>query len=151
MRGKSEEWRVKNGERSPPTLKASVDEEREWRVKNEEGNLVLSEVHTDAPMGEGARWLTVTPPDQPDLEITLFLVAEGPMFDKDTAETMKALVRKGTFGAAVFTCKDILATYEELKAKGVEFKKPPTKEFYGYEALFKDDSGNWFSLAQINS
>jgi catechol 2,3-dioxygenase-like lactoylglutathione lyase family enzyme len=108
-------------------------------------------VHTDAPMGEGARWLTVTPPDQPDLEITLFLVAEGPMFDKDTVASMQKLIRKGTFGAAVFTCRDLLATYEELRAKGVVFKKPPTKEFYGYEALFVDDSGNFFSLGQMNN
>jgi 4-hydroxyphenylpyruvate dioxygenase-like putative hemolysin len=43
-------------------------------------------------------------------------------------------------------CNDIYATYEELKAKGVEFMKPPTKEFYATEALFKDDSGNYFSL-----
>lgn len=107
-------------------------------------------VHTDAPMGPDARWLTVTPPDQPELEITLFLVAEGGMFDKDTVKTMTALIKKGTFGAAVFTCNDLMATYEELKAKGVVFKKPPTKEFYGYEALFVDDSGNWFSLGQMN-
>ncbi|MBX7124638.1 MAG: VOC family protein [Cyclobacteriaceae bacterium] len=106
-------------------------------------------VHTDAPMGEGVRWLTVTPPEQPELEITLYLVSEGPMFDKETAETMRVLVSKGTFGAAVFTCKDLLATYEELTAKGVVFKKKPTKEFYGFEALFVDDSGNWFSLAQL--
>ena len=39
-------------------------------------------------------------------------------------------------------------TYEELKAKGVEFTKAPKKEFYGFEALFKDDSGNWFSLGE---
>lgn len=72
------------------------------------------------------------------------------MFDKETVDTMTALIKKGTFGAAVFTCKDLQATYEELKSKGVVFKKPPTKEFYGYEALFLDDSGNWFSLAQID-
>ena len=108
-------------------------------------------VHTDAPMGDGARWLTVTPPDQPELEITLFPVTHGRMFDEETVEIMTKLVKKGTFGAAVFTYKDLLATYEELTAKGVVFKKPPTKEFYGYEALFVDDSGNWFSLAQINS
>ena len=108
-------------------------------------------VHTDVPMGEGARWLTVTPPEQPELEITLFLVSEGGMFDKDTAKTMTELIKKGTFGAAVFTCNDLLATYEELRSKGVVFKKPPTKEFYGFEALFVDDSGNWFSLSQLNS
>ncbi len=107
-------------------------------------------VHTDAPMGEGVRWLTVTPPEQPELEITLFLVAEGQMFDKETVQTMTSLIRKGTFGAAVFTCKNLAATYEELTAKGVVFKKPPTKEFYGYEALFVDDSGNWFSLTEVN-
>ena len=108
-------------------------------------------VHTDAPMGPGMRWLTVCPPEQPELEITLFLVAEGPMFTKDTVSTMQGLIKKGTFGAAVFTCNDILATYEELKAKGVNFKKAPKKEFYGFEALFTDDSGNWFSLSQLNN
>ena len=105
-------------------------------------------VHTDAPMGPGLRWLTVCPPEQPDLEITLFLVAEGGMFSKETVKTMTELIKQGTFGAAVFTCTDLLATYEELKSKGVVFKKPPTKEFYGFEALFIDDSGNWFSLCQ---
>lgn len=108
-------------------------------------------VHTDAPMDEGARWLTVTTPEQPDIEITLFPVVESMMFDKETVKTMTELIRKGTFGAAVFTCKDLLATYEELKAKGIQFKKPPTREFYGFEALFIDDSGNWFSLSQMDS
>jgi catechol 2,3-dioxygenase-like lactoylglutathione lyase family enzyme len=105
-------------------------------------------VHTDAPMGEGMRWLTVTPPDQPELEIILAPIAEGMMFTKESAATMKELVKKGTFGFGVFECRDIYATYEELKAKGVEFTKEPKKEFYGVEALFKDDSGNWFSLGQ---
>jgi catechol 2,3-dioxygenase-like lactoylglutathione lyase family enzyme len=105
-------------------------------------------VHTDASMGPGMRWLTVTPPDQPDLEISLMAISEGTMFKGDTAEKMRELVRSGTFGFGVFECNDLNATYEELKAKGVEFSKPPTKEFYGYEALFKDDSGNWFSLGQ---
>ena len=45
-------------------------------------------VHTDAPMGEGARWLTVTAPEQPEIEITLFHVAEGGMFDKETVQAM---------------------------------------------------------------
>jgi len=105
-------------------------------------------VHTDAPMGPGKRWLTVTPPDQPDLEIALMLIDEGMMFTTDSAAKMRELVKSGTFGFGVFQCNDLNATYEELTAKGVEFTKPPTEEFYGYEALFKDDSGNWFSLGQ---
>ena len=105
-------------------------------------------VHTDAPMGPGMRWLTVTPPDQPDLEIILQAIHEGSMFKEEAAKQMKDLVKKGTFGFGVFECNDLMATYEELKTKGVVFKKPPTKEFYGYEALFVDDSGNWFSLGE---
>jgi catechol 2,3-dioxygenase-like lactoylglutathione lyase family enzyme len=105
-------------------------------------------VHTDAPMGPGMRWLTVCPPNQPDLEISLMSISEGMMFNKETAEQMRNMVSKGTFGFGVFECNDLLATYEELKAKGVEFTKAPTKEFYGFEALFKDDSGNWFSLGE---
>jgi catechol 2,3-dioxygenase-like lactoylglutathione lyase family enzyme len=106
-------------------------------------------VHTDAPMGPDKRWLTVCPPEQPDLEITLMSIAEGNMmFSSETARQMKEMVRKGTFGFGVFECHDLLTTYEELKAKGVEFTKPPRKEFYGFEALFKDDSGNWFSLGE---
>ena len=105
-------------------------------------------VHTDAPMGPGMRWLTVSPPEQADLEISLMSISEGMMFTKESAVQMRDLVRNGTFGFGVFECKDIYATYEELKAKGVEFKKAPKKEFYGIEALFKDDSGNWFSLGQ---
>ncbi len=94
------------------------------------------------------RWLTVCAAEQPDLEITLMSIEDGMMFKNCAAEQMRELVKKGTFGFGVFECNDLNATYEELKAKGVVFKKPPTKEFYGYEALFIDDSGNWFSLGQ---
>jgi len=105
-------------------------------------------VHTDAAMGPGMRWLTVCAPDQPNLEIALMAIDEGMMFKKEAASQMRDLVSKGTFGFGVFECNDLLATYEELKAKGVVFKKEPTKEFYGFEALFTDDSGNWFSLGE---
>lgn len=104
-------------------------------------------VVTDAPMSEDTRWLTVCPPGQTDIEIILTPVKS--MFKKEASEILQELVKKGTFGAAVFTCDDIFATYEELKAKGVEFTKAPKKEFYGIEAIFKDDSGNWFSLGQL--
>lgn len=105
----------------------------------------------DIPMGPGTRWLTVSPPEQPDLQIVLFPVTVSKMFPKEVAENLIDLIKKGIFGCGVFTCKDIFATYEELKGKGVEFIKPPTKEFYGTEALFKDDSGNFFSLQPINN
>ena len=39
-------------------------------------------------------------------------------------------------------------TYEELKAKGVQFAGPPEERFYGIEAIMKDGQGNWFSMTQ---
>jgi catechol 2,3-dioxygenase-like lactoylglutathione lyase family enzyme len=105
-------------------------------------------VHTDVPMGPGMRWLTVCTPEQPDLQIKLTPIEDRVMFREDAAKQMRELVKNGTFGFGVFECDDLNATYEALKAKGVVFKKPPTKEFYGYEALFIDDSGNWFSLVE---
>lgn len=109
-------------------------------------------VVTDVPMvpaQDGNRWLTVAPPDTTDYEINLSPITEHMWYSKETADTLRELVKKGTFGCGVLTCDDIYATYEELKAKGVRFTKAPTKEFYGIEAFFKDDSGNWFSLAQL--
>ena len=106
------------------------------------------DLKTDAKMREDFRWITVTPPGQPDLEITLMLVASGMMWDDQTTDSVRELVKAGKMGAGVFATSDIYKTYEDLKAKGVDFIKEPKEEFYGIEAIFKDDSGNWFSLSQ---
>ncbi|MGE5141039.1 MAG: VOC family protein [Rudaea sp.] len=51
-------------------------------------------------------------------------------------------------GGGVLETDDVQKTYEELESKGIEFPKPPTKEFYGIEAVFRDGCGNWFSLTE---
>jgi catechol 2,3-dioxygenase-like lactoylglutathione lyase family enzyme len=106
------------------------------------------EVHTDATMDGGFRWLTVNPKGQPDLEIALMPTEPGPMIDQETSDMLRTLITKGAIGSGVLETADVQKTYEELKAKGVEFSSPPTERFYGIEALFKDNSGNWFSLTQ---
>ncbi len=106
------------------------------------------EVRADFSMEGGFRWLTVGAPGQPDMQIILAAVAEGPMFDAEAAKSVRDLVAKGAFGIGVFDTADCQATYEELASKGVEFTMPPTERFYGVEAMGKDNSGNWFSLTQ---
>ena len=106
------------------------------------------EVNTDATMDGGFRWLTVSSKGQPDLEIALMPTGPGPMRDQETSDMLRALIQKGALGSGVLETADIHKTYEELKAKGVEFSQPPTERFYGIEALLKDYSGNWFSLTQ---
>jgi predicted enzyme related to lactoylglutathione lyase len=48
----------------------------------------------------------------------------------------------------VFQTPDCRATFAELRDKGVTFLQEPADRPYGVEALFRDDSGNWFSLNQ---
>ncbi len=106
------------------------------------------EVRADQTMGN-FRWLTVGPKGQPDLEVVLMPAgASNPKIDAETAELLRTLIRKGVLGAGVMETADCQKTYEELKARGVEFASPPTERFYGIEAVFKDNSGNWFSLSQ---
>lgn len=106
------------------------------------------EVHTDMSMDGGFRWLTLNPKGQPDLELILAPITPGPMFDAETAEEMRALVEKGALGVGVFETDDIHGDHERLGKQGVEFVSPPTDQFYGIEAIVKDNSGNWFSLTQ---
>jgi len=106
------------------------------------------EVRTDATMGNGFRWLTVSPKEQPDLEIALMEPKAGMMLDEETAKQIRVLVEKGALGACAFDTDDCQATYEELKGRGVEFLSPPTERPYGIESVFKDCFGNWFALTQ---
>jgi catechol 2,3-dioxygenase-like lactoylglutathione lyase family enzyme len=106
------------------------------------------EVNTDQTMDNGFRWLTVCPKGQPDLEIALMLVGGAMQKDPEVTELLKTLVAKGALGAGVFETDDCQKTYEELTAKGVEFKQPPVDRFYGIEAIMKDPFGNWYSLTQ---
>ncbi len=106
------------------------------------------EIRDDVKMDNGFRWLTVGPKGQPDLNLVLMATSPSPMMDQETSDALRSLIKKGKLGAGVFHTADCQKTYEELKAKGVEFSQPPTDRFYGIEALMKDDSGNWFSMSQ---
>ena len=120
-----------------------LDQERARRFYTE---VLGFEVHTDETM-DGFRWLTVSPKEQPDLEIVLAEPAP-PMFSQDDAATVRALIEKGAFSGGVLETDDCRRTASELKAKGVKFIQEPAERPYGIEAVFRDDSGNWFSLTQ---
>jgi len=104
------------------------------------------EVRNDSVL-DGFRWLTVGPKDQHDLAFLLAYPAP-PMFSPEDAETVRALVAKGSLGGGVFATDECRKTFEELSAKGVTFLQEPADRPYGVEALFRDDSGNWFSLTE---
>lgn len=83
------------------------------------------------------------------MEIVLFpATGNNNGFDDDVKAALKLLLDKGVMGAGVLQTNDCRATYEELKAKGVEFKSEPKEQFYGVEVIVTDGCGNWFSMTE---
>jgi catechol 2,3-dioxygenase-like lactoylglutathione lyase family enzyme len=105
-------------------------------------------IHTDAMIGDDFRFLTLCAPNQPDFEIILMEPKAGMLMDEETATQLRSIMSKGVLGAGAFHTDDCRATYNELKAKGVEFVSEPAERPYGVEAVFRDNSGNWFSLTE---
>jgi predicted enzyme related to lactoylglutathione lyase len=95
------------------------------------------------------RWLTVGPAGQPDIEITLMAIPGPPVMDPQTAEQVSGLMAKGFAGTVFLTTDDCQASYEELKARGVEFTEEPEERPYGVDSGFRDPSGNSIRLTQV--
>ena len=108
------------------------------------------EVREDVTLPElgGFRWLSVGPPSQPDVAIVLMEVPGPPVFDEDTAAKVRELTAKGAVSGIFLATDDCQATYEEMKARGVEFTEEPAPRPYGVDAAFRDPSGNNFRLVQ---
>lgn len=87
---------------------------------------------TDRP-GPWMRFLTVSPSDQPDLQVIL-------------ASWFPDHIGKNP--TAVVNTDDCRATYEELKARGVVFTESPSQKPFGLQAIFKDLYGNSYALLQ---
>ena len=106
-------------------------------------------IHTDIIVN-GERWVTLFAPEQKELEILLVVVEEGMIFKFNQIKQMQQLIKEQTLSFGVFECVNLLAMYEELKVKGVEFCIEPyqNKELKEYEAAFFDNSGNWFRLTE---
>ena len=109
------------------------------------------EVRADVTLPEmgGFRWLTVGPPGQEDVSITLMAIPGPPMMDEQTTEQVRDLMAKGFAGTVFLTTDDVHASYEELKARGVEFSEEPEERPYGIDSGFRDPSGNSFRLTQV--
>src|SRR2546429_3333619 len=104
------------------------------------------EVNTDQDLGF-MRWLTVNVPG--DTRQILLERPGAPGLDEKTAEQARELVTKGgTGGHLFFTTDDCWKTYEELRAKGVEFTEEPTERPYGIDCGLRDPFGNHIRFSQ---
>ena len=95
------------------------------------------------------RWLTVSPVGQDDFAVVLMAIPGPPVMDAETADQVKALMAKGFAGTVFLTTDDCVASYEELRARGVEFSEAPERRPYGIDCGFRDPSGNALRLTQV--
>jgi catechol 2,3-dioxygenase-like lactoylglutathione lyase family enzyme len=83
--------------------------------------------------GPGIRFLTVSPQNQPDLQVIL-------------ASWFPEHIGKNP--TAVLYTDDCRKTYDDLKGRGVEFRESPEPKPFGLQAVFKDLHGNSYALVE---
>jgi len=109
------------------------------------------EVRADVTIPEMGdfRWLTVGPPGQEEPAIVLMAIPGQPVMDDETGRQLRDLMSKGYAGTVFLTTDDCQASYEELRARGVEFSEEPEERPYGIDSGFRDPSGNALRLTEV--
>jgi len=85
------------------------------------------------------RWIEVRPPEQ---DLLLVLSPRRP--DEPRRAAPERLPHSDLF----FDCADIEQTYAELSAREVRFPLPPSRQHFGWWALFEDNEGTRYALGQ---
>jgi catechol 2,3-dioxygenase-like lactoylglutathione lyase family enzyme len=99
----------------------------------------------DIPLGEGARWITVVSPEDPDgTELLLEPNAEYPAM-----KALKESLVKDGMPFTAFEVDDIQKEYERMKKLGVEFTMEPTNMGPTTAAVLNDTCGNLIQIYQV--
>jgi catechol 2,3-dioxygenase-like lactoylglutathione lyase family enzyme len=99
----------------------------------------------DIPLGDGARWLTVVSPEDPDgVELLLEPNAGYPAM-----KALKESLMKDGIPFTAFQVGDIQEEYARLKKKGVKFTMEPTNMGPTTVAVLDDTCGNLIQIYQM--
>ena len=99
----------------------------------------------DIPLGEGARWITVVSPEDPEgTELLLEPNAGYPAM-----KALKESLVKDGIPFTAFEVRDIQAEYERMKNLGVEFTMEPTNMGMTAAAVLDDTCGNLIQIYQM--
>jgi len=103
------------------------------------------EVRNDVA-SNGFRWITVGAPGQ-DVDIVLSQPHGGR--SQTEGDALLTLVTQGSLQAAIFRADDLDATFEQLRAAGVEvLQEPATQPWGARDCAVRDPSGNLVRIAQ---
>jgi catechol 2,3-dioxygenase-like lactoylglutathione lyase family enzyme len=100
----------------------------------------------DIPLGEGARWITVVSPEEPDgTELLL-----EPNADYPAMKALKEALVDDGIPFTAFEVDDVQEEYARLKQLGVAFTMEPTNMGMTTAAVFDDTCGNLIQIYQVN-
>jgi catechol 2,3-dioxygenase-like lactoylglutathione lyase family enzyme len=100
----------------------------------------------DMPLGEGARWITVVSPEEPNgTELLLEPNASYPAM-----KALKESLVKDGIPFTAFYVNNVQQEYERMKDRGVEFTMEPTNMGMWTAAIFDDTCGNLIEMYQLN-
>ncbi|MFF0306736.1 VOC family protein [Streptosporangium sp. NPDC004379] len=106
------------------------------------------EVRNDVAYGK-ARWLTMGPPSQPDVNVVLETLEADPNADPKDVAALGDLLARGLLRAVVFATPDCDAVFEEVRASGAEVVQEPIDQPYGVrDCAFRDPAGNMIRFQQ---
>lgn len=101
----------------------------------------------DISLGEGARWITVVSPDEPNgTELLLEPNASYPAM-----KAFKESLVKDGIPFTAFLVDNVQEEYERMKDLGVEFTMEPTNMGWTSAAIFDDTCGNLIEIYQLNN
>jgi catechol 2,3-dioxygenase-like lactoylglutathione lyase family enzyme len=101
----------------------------------------------DIPLGEGARWITVVSPEDPDgTELLL-----EPNADYPAMKALREALRKDGIPFTAFQVDDVQQEYDRMRSLGVEFTMEPTNMGMTSAAVFNDTCGNLIQIYQVNN
>lgn len=99
----------------------------------------------DIPLGEGARWITVVSPQEPNgTELLLEPNANYPAM-----KALKLALFEDGIPFTAFEVDDVQQEYERMKLLGVEFTMDPTDMGMSIVAVLNDTCGNLIQIYQI--
>jgi catechol 2,3-dioxygenase-like lactoylglutathione lyase family enzyme len=98
---------------------------------------------------ENFRWLTVSPPSQPDVEIGLVTPDQHPDATEADRAAAASLLAKGLLSGIIFATDDCDATFKKLSAAGARVLQEPVDQPYGVrDCAFRDPAGNMLRFSQ---
>ncbi len=99
----------------------------------------------DIPLGDGARWITVVSPEEPEgTELLLEPNASYPAM-----KALKESLVKDGIPFTAFEVSNIQNEYERMQKLGVEFTMEPTNMGTTTAAIFNDTCGNLIQIYQL--